>query len=57
MLNSLATLYWRISGNASQAITCAKLAYQYAPDNAKVLTRVTGGTQSCDSVYSIEVLM
>ena len=36
MLNSLATLYWRILGNATEAVTCAKLAYQYAPKTAKV---------------------
>lgn len=35
VLASLATLYWRVKGNSSEAVKCALVSYSFAPERAK----------------------
>ncbi len=35
-LADLASLYWRVKGNAMRAYECIKSAYKFAPEDSKV---------------------
>lgn len=35
VLNTAASLYWRVKGNAKRAIDCLRIALHYAPYNFK----------------------